>query len=101
MHINSGNRVRGLLLTTMAHNDQVHFVTQHWGLTKRRFLFNEEDLKIKFKKWMRLNLRQLTKKLAWGYLNTRLLKEVDEETLSSHNISLPIYCSTALWWMKN
>ena len=50
---------------------------------------------------MRLNLRQLTKKLAWKYLNTKLLKEVDKETLSSHNISLPISCSTALRWMKN
>ena len=49
---------------------------------------------------MRLNLRQLTKKLAWEYLNTKLLKEVDEETLSSHNIYLPIFCSTAPWWMK-
>ena len=100
MHKKSGKKVRGFLLTTMAHNDQVHFFTQHWGLTKRCFLLNEEDLKIKFKKWMRLNLRMLTKKLAWEYLNTKLLKEVDEETLSSHNISLPISCSTALWWMK-
>ena len=49
---------------------------------------------------MRLNLRQLSKKLVWGYLNTKLLKEVDEETLSSHNISLHINCSTALRWMK-
>ena len=49
---------------------------------------------------MRLNLRQITKKLAWEYLNTKLLKEVDKETLSLHNISLPISCSTALWWMK-
>ena len=49
---------------------------------------------------MRLNLRQLTKKLSWGYLNTKLLKEVNEEMLSSHNTSLPIYCSTALQWMK-
>ena len=49
---------------------------------------------------MRLNLRQLSKKLVWGYLNTKLLKEVDEETLSSHNISLPIYCSIVLLGMK-
>ena len=70
------------------------------GTYERRFLLNEEDLKIKFKKWMRLNLRQLTKKLAWEYLKTKLLKEVDEETLSPHNISLPISCSTALRWMK-
>ena len=48
------------------------------GTYERRFLLNEEDLKIKFKKRMRLNLRQLTKKLAWEYLNTKLLKEVDE-----------------------
>ena len=70
------------------------------GTYGRRFLLNEEDLKIKFKKCMRLNLRQITKNLAWEYLNTKLLKEVDEETLTSHNVSLPISCSTALRWMN-
>ena len=70
------------------------------GSYERRFLLHEEDLKMKFKKWMRINLRQLTVKLAWKYLNTKLLKEVDEATLSSHNVSLPISRSTAFQWMN-
>ena len=42
-----------------------------------------------------------TVKLAWEYLNTKLLKELDEATLSLHNVSLPISRSTSFQWMKN
>ena len=49
---------------------------------------------------MRKNLRRLSNELVWEYLNSTLLKEVDEGTLNSHNISLPISKSTALKWMK-
>ena len=60
------------------------------GTYGRRFLLNHEDLKMKFKKWMRKNLCKLSVVLAWNYLNGKLLKEVDEATLASHNISLLI-----------
>ena len=70
------------------------------GSYERRFLLDQEDLKMKFKKWMRTNLRKLSFSLAWEYLNSKLLKEVDDETLSQHNISLPISRFTAGQWMK-
>ena len=70
------------------------------GTYERRFLLNHEDLKIKFKKWMRKNLRKLLVVLAWNYLNEKLLKEVDEATLASHNISLPISKRAAQNWMS-
>ena len=70
------------------------------GTYERRFLLNEEDLKFKLTKWMRKNLQRLSNELVWEYLNLTLLKEVDEGTLNSHNISLPISKSTALEWMK-
>ena len=69
------------------------------GTYERRFLLDHEDLKMKFKKWMRKNLRKLSVVLAWNYLNEKLLKEVDEATLASHNISLPISKRTAQNWM--
>ena len=71
------------------------FYHQTQGTYERRFLINHEDLKMKFKKWMRNNLRKLSVVLVWEHLNTKLLKEVDEATLSSHNISLPISKRTA------
>ena len=46
------------------------------GSYERRFLLDGEDLKIKFKKWMKENLRKLTIELAWGYLNSKLLKTI-------------------------
>ena len=39
------------------------------GTYERHFLLNHEDLKIKFKKWMRKNLRNLSVVLAWEFLN--------------------------------
>ena len=65
------------------------------GIHERSFLLNHEDLKMTFKKWMRKNLRKLSVVLAWNYLNEKLLKEVDEATLASHNISLLISKRTA------
>ena len=47
------------------------------GTYERRFLLNNEDLKMEFKKWTRKNLRKLSVVLAWNYLNEKLLKEVD------------------------
>ena len=69
------------------------------GIHERSFLLNHEDLKMTFKKWMRKNLRKLTVKLAWQYLNTTLLKQVDDATLRSHNICLPVCSDTAHNWM--
>ena len=69
------------------------------GTYERQFLLNHEDLKMKFKKWMRKNFHKLSVVLVWEYLNTKLLKEVDEATLRSHNISLPICKDTAHRWM--
>ena len=57
---------------------------------ERRFLLHEADLKNKFKKWMRKNLRKLTVDLAWEYFNTKLSKNINEETLLTHQNSLPI-----------
>ena len=57
------------------------------GTYERRFLLNHEDLKMKFKKWTRKNFRKLSVVLAWNYLNEKLLKEVEEATLASHNIT--------------
>ena len=49
---------------------------------------------------MRKNLRKLTVDLAWEYLNTKLLKNINEETLLAHRISLPISKKCAWNWMK-
>ena len=65
----------------------------------RRLLMDEVDLRIKFKKWMRKNLRKLSIDLVWEYLNSKLLKIIQEETLLAHRISLPIYRDTACHWM--
>ena len=54
---------------------------------------------MKFKKWTRKNLGKLSVVLAWNYLNEKLLKDLDEATLASHNISLPISKRTAQNWM--
>ena len=70
------------------------------GKHERDFLLKEEDLKSKFKKWMRTNLRKLSVDLVWGYLNTTLLKKVDDASLASYGISLPISRITAWAWMK-
>ena len=69
------------------------------GAYERRFLLHEEDLKTKFKKWTRKNLRKLSVELAWKYLNETLPKEIDESTLRAHGISLPISKDTAHCWM--
>ena len=70
------------------------------GTYERRFLLNEQDLKMKFKKWMRKNLRKLSVDLVWEYLNTTLLKAIDEASLASHAISLPISKHASWKWMK-
>ena len=41
------------------------------GTYERRVLLNNEDLKMKFKKWMRKNLRTLSVVLAWNYLKAQ------------------------------
>ena len=51
-------------------------------------------------KWMRKNLRKLSVDLAWQYINSKLLKDVSENTLLSHGISLPICKDTAWRSMK-
>ena len=76
------------------------FHHQTMGTYERRFLLNYEDLKIKFKKWMRKILRKLSVVLAWNYLNEKLLKEVDEAPLASHNMSLPSSKRIAQKWMS-
>ena len=60
---------------------------------------DEEDYKIKFKKWMRSNLRKLSMDMVWEYLNTKFLKKIPEDTLLAHRISLPISRDTAWNWM--
>ena len=77
-----------------------YFLQHRRGSYERRFLLHEEDLKIKFKKWMRENLSKLTVDLVWEYLNTKLLKNINEETLLAHRISLPISKGCAWNWMK-
>ena len=49
---------------------------------------------------MRKILRKLSVELAWEYLNTKLLKNINEETLLAHRISLPISKKCAWNWMK-
>ena len=44
-------------------------------------------------------MRKLTVDLAWKYLNMNLLARVDQSTLESHPISLPISWDTAWSWM--
>ena len=79
---------------------RVFLLMDRRGSYERRFLLHEEDLKNKFKRWMRKNLRKLTVDLAWEYLNTKLLKNIKEETLLAHRISLPISKKCAWTWMK-
>ena len=69
------------------------------GCYARRFLMDEEDYKIKFKKWMRSNLRKLSVDIVWEYLITKFLKKVPEDTLLAHVISLPISQDTAWNWV--
>ena len=53
-----------------------------------------------FIKWMRKNLRMLSVDLSWSYINNILLKEVREEIVLAHGISLPISRQTAWNWMN-
>ena len=76
------------------------FLKPTMGAYKRHFLLNEEDLKMKFKKWMQKNFCKLTVSLAWEYLNTKLLKQVVDATLLSHKINLPIFQTTTSEWIK-
>ncbi len=69
------------------------------GTYERRFLMLEEDYKMEFKKWMRKNLRKLSKELVWEYLNKVLLKQIPEATLRAYNVYLPINKATAYSWM--
>lgn len=69
------------------------------GTHERRFLLNQEDLKTKFKKWMRKNLRKLSVEMAWKYLNETLLKQIDEATMRAHGIHLPVSKRTVYNWM--
>ena len=55
---------------------------------------------MKFIKLMRKNLRMLSVDLSWSYINNTLLKEVREETVLAHGISLPISRQTAWNWMN-
>ena len=77
-----------------------YFLVDRRGSYERRFLLHEEDLKVQFRRWMRKHLRNLTVELAWKYLNNKLLKKVNKETLLAHRISLPICRDTAHTWMK-
>ena len=70
----------GEVVTTSSNNVQRPGAFWHstQGTRERHFLLDEEHLKITFKKWMRENLRKLSVTLAWEYLNSTLLKQVDE-----------------------
>lgn len=50
---------------------------------------------------MRKYLHKLAVDLAWEYLNTKLLKNIKEETLFAHRMLLPISKYTAWNWIKN
>jgi len=76
------------------------FEVDRRGSYKHRFLLHEEDLKMKFIKWMRRNLQMLSNDLNWSYINNTLLKEVKEETVLANGISLPISRQTAWNWMN-
>ena len=60
------------------------------GAYERSFILHKEDLKVKFKCWMRKNLRKMSVDLAWEFINSKLLKNIPEDTLLAHRISLPI-----------
>ena len=81
-------------------DDRGWFENDHRGSYERNFILVEEDLKLKFMKWMRKNLRKLSVDLAWKYINSTLLKNVSENTLLAHGICLPICKDTAWRWMK-
>ena len=49
---------------------------------------------------MRKNLRMLSVDLSWNYINNTLLKEVKEETVLAHGISLSISRQTTWNWMN-
>ena len=70
------------------------FEVDRRGPYEHRFLLHKEDLKMKFIKWTRKNLRMLSVELSWSYINNTLLKEVREETVLAHGISLPILRQT-------
>ena len=69
------------------------------GRTKRNWLMNENDLKEKFKLWMKSNLKNLSMASACKYVNEVLLKDESPELLSRYGLKLPISDKTVLAWM--
>ena len=69
-----GQEERTILATADGKNppfdERGWFEKDHHGSYERIFLLAEEDLKLKFMKWMRNNLRKLSADLAWQYTNS-------------------------------
>ena len=69
------------------------------GKHERDFILSQEDLKRKFQRFMRKNVRKLSVTMAQTYINTKLLKGLSVETLSAHGLTLPVCRDTAWRWM--
>ena len=59
------------------------------GQYERKFLLDQEDLKLQFKRWIRKNVKKLCVKLAQAFLNKMLKCKVGLQVLELHNITLP------------
>ena len=69
------------------------------GQYKRKFLLDQEDLKLKFKRWIRKNIKKLCIESAQVFLNKILNHKVGPQVLESHNITLHVCRDTARRWM--
>ena len=69
------------------------------GQYERKFLLDQEDLKLQSKHLMRKNIKKLCVNSEQAFLNNMLKREVGQQVLESHNITLPVCCDTACRWM--
>ena len=65
-------------------NDSGWFEGEKRGAYERSFILHEEDLRVKFKCWMRKNLRKMSVDLSWEFINSKLLKKIPEETCNPY-----------------
>ena len=91
-------------MTSAEDSEARGFAPDRRGKWERELLIHEEDLKLKFRKWMVKQAKgeSLSKEAACKYLNEELLvaPRVTPELLADYHVKLPIGLSTTLRWMK-
>ena len=59
------------------------------GQYEHKFLMDQEDLKLQFKRWIRKNIKELCVESAQAFLKNMLKRKVGPHVLELHNIMLP------------